>query len=621
MNSDVDKNQKIGDESSTQPSKSKFRTFLSNAKWAYSLAYRAAPLDFILTIIIYTIRGVFPTIIAYYTGQLIDLVINVQNAGFNTISQVPLNNSLIVAIIIIGTLQLSFNSFSIWENYLDTRLRRYTLKKIQIDLYKILSNIEIQSFENPQLSNAIQRGKDNIDRVSNFFKSSLQLFASIVSIVATGYVSFISAPELSILIVLLSIPNNIFNAKHVKRFWNWIHSRTEKNRKLWFLRYVLSEEEYAKENRILNSNKHILGLTDDLADQMIYEENSIFRKKYTETFWGRFLSFIPTFISPFYFIDKLLKGQITIGDFSFYSGRLSNFASTLDWIMGLIIELADLSISINQVRFVFEMKRKIISGRSKLPQKEPPSIEFRDVWFKYPNSSKYALKGINLVINPQEEIALVGENGAGKTTLIKLLFRFYDTTKGKILINGIPIEKIDLENYYKLLGCIFQDYNFYGAMTVKENIAIGDSSKKPNLDKVKQAASMAEAKDFIEKLPLGYETIMSKQFSGGTNLSVGQMQKIALARMFYRNAPILILDEPTSSIDAQAEYRIFNRIYKFINDKTVIIISHRFSTVRNAQKIYVLKGGEIVERGSHNELLKMKGLYAKTFALQAQGYR
>jgi ATP-binding cassette subfamily B protein len=230
------------------------------------------------------------------------------------------------------------------------------------------------------------------------------------------------------------------------------------------------------------------------------------------------------------------------------------------------------------------------------------------------------LENFNLVINPGEKVALVGENGAGKTTLIKLALRFYDVTQGEILINGVDIKKINLDKWYLSTGALFQDFIKY-QFTFKENVFFGDQKKVGNLELLKVAIAKSGADKYVEELPHTYDQVVGKMFKGGLDLSGGQWQKLALARAFFKNAPVLILDEPTSAIDAKAEYEIFQRVQNLQKDKTVIIISHRFSTVRNADRILVLDGGKIIEEGNHKELMEKKGLYEELFTLQAQGYK
>ncbi|HLC83974.1 MAG TPA: ATP-binding cassette domain-containing protein, partial [Bacteroidia bacterium] len=253
-------------------------------------------------------------------------------------------------------------------------------------------------------------------------------------------------------------------------------------------------------------------------------------------------------------------------------------------------------------------------------QPKPPIIEFKNVSFKYPDSKRFILKNFNLTIGSGEKVALVGENGAGKSTLIKLILRFYDATEGEILINGTNIKEVDLKTWHQQIGALFQDFIKY-QFTFKENIIYGDIAKRNDAVAIKEAIKKAGADSFLGNLPKGTDQIVGKTFEEGVDLSGGQWQKLALARAFFRDAPILILDEPTSAIDAKAEYEIFQKVGELQKDKTVIIISHRFSTVRNADRILVLEGGKIVEEGDHKELMEKKGLYEELFTLQAQGYK
>jgi ATP-binding cassette subfamily B protein len=248
------------------------------------------------------------------------------------------------------------------------------------------------------------------------------------------------------------------------------------------------------------------------------------------------------------------------------------------------------------------------------------SIHFDNVSFSYPQSEKMVLSSLTFDLKKGEKLALVGENGAGKTTLIKLLLRLYEPTGGQILMDGIPIREYRKEDYQKMLGAIFQDFVKY-YLTAKINIAVGNIDEEHNIDKIKDAAVQSLANDVIESLPLGYDQGLGRRFKKGAELSGGQWQKIALARAYMSDAPIIILDEPTSALDARAESEVFQRFIGLTKDRTSIIISHRFSTVRMANRILVLENGSILELGTHKELLANPKLYAELFELQAEGYR
>lgn len=256
----------------------------------------------------------------------------------------------------------------------------------------------------------------------------------------------------------------------------------------------------------------------------------------------------------------------------------------------------------------------------KIDSNRPPLIEFKNVSFAYPDTSYKILDNFSLTINPGEKVAFVGENGAGKSTIIKLLTRFYDVSAGEILINGINIKELSLEDWYSHIGVLFQDFNRYED-AASENIYLGKNNQPKEIEQIVTASKLAGSHEMVEKFDKKYEQMLGRMFEGGLELSGGQWQKIALARAFFRNAPILVLDEPTSAIDAKAESQIFERVEKLSRDKTVIIISHRFSTVRNADKIFVMDKGRIKESGTHQELLKLNGQYAEMFRLQAKGYQ
>jgi len=317
----------------------------------------------------------------------------------------------------------------------------------------------------------------------------------------------------------------------------------------------------------------------------------------------------------------LLKGLISIGTTTFQIINLSVFSNNLEDASGRFGSVYEDGIRFNDLKKIFEITPPFPDGKMDyIYSEKPPLINFNAVTFKYPDSDIEVIKNLNLEIKPGEKIAIVGENGAGKTTLVKLLCRFYQVNEGAIFLDEKNINDLKIDSWHKNLGVLFQDFNTYPNLTVKENIYLGKSGEKLDINRMIKAAQSASADEFIKKYPKGYEQILSEKYAGGIRPSTGQWQKIAIARFFYRNSPVVVFDEPTASIDAISEAKIFKEIYDFFKDKTVIIISHRFSTVRNADKIYVLDNGKIIESGNHKELLKSKGKYAEAFKVQAKGY-
>jgi ATP-binding cassette subfamily B protein len=320
--------------------------------------------------------------------------------------------------------------------------------------------------------------------------------------------------------------------------------------------------------------------------------------------------------------SKAIAGVLTIGSVAFYMRSIDSFIDSISATFSSFAWLSEFSLKMRDLMAFFNTKSSVLNGSIELNVLEKsPSIELKNVYFKYPNSDRWVFEGLNLKIDSGEKVAIVGHNGAGKTTLIKLLCRFYDVNEGEILINGTNIKDIELSSLYKNLGVVFQEYNFYSTFTLKENIVLGDINKEFNEEELKKVAEQSDVTSFLHEYKNGFEQTMSEKFKDGIRPSTGQQQKITIARFFYRNAPLAIFDEPTSAIDAVAEYKIFNEIYKYFKNKTVIIVSHRFSTVRNADRIIVLNGGKLAEQGTHEELLAKDRIYANAFKLQAEGYR
>lgn len=603
------------------PPPKNLKLLLSNGKWVYKILYRIAPRDFILSILITVLLAAIPTISAFFAAIVLDEVISIAAGNFTSITDAVISSNIPLYLSILILTEVVTNVLSRLESYINSRFNIYHFTKLRQEFNQKVSNLDIQHFENPKVSNIIRKVEDNIWKVRSFFQDSTSFITKLTITVISGAVSLHISPLITVIIVVLSIPDTFLLSQFMTRLWDFINSTTEKRRRWWWLNSALTYEGNMPEHKTQNSNNFIYKIYAKLGITLAQEELVINRKRFYNSTIGMFLGIIKLILVPVYLIGKLISKDVTVGQYTFYQGRLFAFSSNINSIFVSIISMIDLSSYISFIKELHELEPAIKSGTQKIDTEKPPLIEIKNLSFKYPRSKNFVLKNINMKINAGQEIAIVGQNGAGKTTLIKLILRFYDPTEGEILVNGIPLKTLSLESYYKLFGALFQDYNTYHSLSIKDNIAIGRPDTKPDMKKIIEAAHKADAEEFIEKLEHKYDQLLSKQFTGGTKLSKGQWQKVALARMFYRDTPVLILDEPTASIDAEAEYKIFKRIYKFIEGKTVIIISHRFSTVRNANKIYVLDEGKIIESGSHKELIKLNGSYAKAFNLQAKGYQ
>jgi ATP-binding cassette subfamily B protein len=317
-----------------------------------------------------------------------------------------------------------------------------------------------------------------------------------------------------------------------------------------------------------------------------------------------------------------VNGQLSIGTLTFLAGAIQQASSNIQQIFSTIAAIGDQALFLTDLLAFFNMQPTIRSKPNALPAPRPikQGIEFRNVSFSYPGNSRLILDHINFHVHPTERLALIGENGQGKTTIVKLITRLYDPTEGQILLDGVDLREYDLEDLHREMGVIFQDFMRY-EMTAAENIAVGRVEELSNPELLRAAAQKSMADATIARLPRGYDQMLGRRFENGVDISGGEWQKVALARAYLRNAQILILDEPTAALDARSEFEVFQRFAELTAGKMALFISHRFSTVRSADRIIVLENGKIAEEGSHDQLARLGGRYAEMFEMQASSYR
>jgi len=398
--------------------------------------------------------------------------------------------------------------------------------------------------------------------------------------------------------------------------------QTPIRRQLDYLRVLGGSKEAAKELKLFGLKNFLTGRFSSLSDQVYEEDIALARRKLVA---GTMLSSIGTagYYSAYIFaVWRTVTGVFSFGTLTLLANAIREASSNLQQTFSTLSTIADQALFLTDLVAFFQMRPTIESKPNALPAPRPiqRGFEFRNVSFRYPESSRLVLNKLDFHLRPGERVALIGENGEGKTTIVKLLTRLYDPVEGQVLLDGTDLREYDLEDLYREIGVIFQDYMRYD-MTTRENIAVGRIEQINNAPLLEHSAQKSLADGVLAKLPRGFDQMLGRRFDGGVDLSGGEWQKVALARAYLRDAQVLILDEPTSALDARSEYEVFQRFAELTAGKMALFISHRFSTVRMADRIVVLDGGRIAEEGDHVALTQLGGRYAEMFELQAASYR
>ncbi len=561
-------------------------------------------------------QSLIPFINAFIYALIIDLIVRNIGRPFNSSNLIVLLGVRFLTLLV----QFSINSI---QSYIDL----VTWSRLPIYLYQLIlgkiTNLEVEYFENPKFRDALQKVRESYAWMPlNMYTNIFGVIQALIQL-ATAFIllSFLNV-FLAIGIIAAAMPSFLIQIKYSKTLWGVWDKNSPHKKRFWYLSDLIQHREAVKEMRVFGTSNKFLNEISRIQEKFANENLAVGKKRLRDS---SILSFISSVI--FILIEGTIAfftilGKISLGGLSYFTFVVWNFEGGVASFFSSVSKTFNQSLYVEDIFKVLDLPQKLQKAEKpiKINTAITPKIEFKNVSFKYPGSKKYTLKDFSLTIHPGEKIAFVGENGAGKTTIIKLLARFYDVSSGEILIDGINIKELDLNSWYKTIGAIFQDFIKY-EYTLAENIHLGKIYEPFNKSKIISAAKLSGTDKIAEKLEKGYDQMLGLTFSGGTELSLGQWQKVALGRAFLRDAPILILDEPTASIDAKAEKEIFDKVERLRGNKTVIIISHRFSTVRNADKIFVINKGKIAEEGNHKELLANNKIYAKLFKVQAEKYQ
>lgn len=504
----------------------------------------------------------------------------------------------------------------------ESLLRALLGQRVNVMVLEKALTLSLSDFEDSEIYDRMTRARrEASSRPLSLIRSIFGFAQNAISLSVYGSLLFAFSPWASLGLVVAALPVFVAETRFSNDAFRLFRWRAPETRKQAYLETLLAREDNAKEVQLFHLGGEFLRRYRDIFESLFHLDRALTLKRGV---WGFVLGILST--GAFYgayawIVAAAISGSISLGEMTMYLLVFKQGQSALAAILASVGGMVEDNLYLSNLYDFLEYAPRAATGETRKGPDPTDGIRFEDVSFRYPGSQKPALSNLNLHIRPGQKLALVGENGAGKTTLIKLLTRLYEPTSGRILLDGLDTAKWDGDVLRARVGVIFQDFIRY-QLLAGENIGVGDVDALNDRQRWKDAADMGMASSVVEALPHSYETQLGRWFKDGQELSVGQWQKVALSRAFMRrDADILVLDEPTASMDAEAEAEVFQRFRNLAEDRMGIVISHRFSTVRMADEIVVLNGGQIVERGSHEQLMHLNGRYARLFNLQAEGYR
>jgi len=494
--------------------------------------------------------------------------------------------------------------------------------RISVRLMQHAATLDLAQYEDAETYDHLERARRQTVGRIGLIALLLSTGQDLITLASLGGVLLVQLPWLLLLLVVAVLPSFLGETHYAALGYSLLFSWTPERRLLDYLRYVGASDEMAKEVKLFDLSDFLVGRYAKLSDEF-YEANKrlAVRRNLVSTLFVT-IGTLGYYAAYAVIVYLTVLGNFTIGALTFLAG---SFRQSRDLIQRVLLSLSQVweqSLYLSDLFTFFDVRPRVTSrpGARPVPVPIRQGFEFQDVGFRYPGSDRWAVRHLSFTLEPGERIALVGENGAGKTTLVKLLTRLYDPDEGRILLDGVDLRDYDLGSLRTNIGVIFQDFVRYD-FVMKENIGVSQIERLEDEARIREAAQRSLADGVAGRLEHGYDQMLGRRFDGGVELSGGEWQKVALGRAYMRYAQVLILDEPTASLDARAEYEVFLRFAELTKGRMAVLISHRFSTVRMAERILVLQGGELIDQGTHDELVARGGLYAELFGLQAAGYR
>jgi ATP-binding cassette, subfamily B, bacterial len=494
--------------------------------------------------------------------------------------------------------------------------------RLSVRLMEHAAKLDLAQFENAEIYDHLERARrQTIGRIG-LFTLLLGTAQDLITLISLASVLLVQLPWLLLLLTIAVLPAFLGEAHFASLGYSLLFQWTPERRLLDYLRYMGASDESAKEVKLFGLSPFLVGRYSELSDRFYAENKKLAVRRNIVSTLLVTIGTLGYYGAYAVIIYRTVLGAFTIGTLTFLAGSFRQSRSLIQSILLALSSIYEQSLYLSDLFTFFDVRPNVTSkpGARPVPRPLQTGFRFENVGFRYPGSQRWAVRGLSFAFEPHERIALVGENGAGKTTLVKLLARLYDPDEGRILLDGVDLRDYDLDSLRKNIGIIFQDFVRYD-FVLRENIGVSQIEALGDEARIREAARRSLADSVVKRVPQGYDQMLGKRFDNGVELSGGEWQKVALARAYMRDAEVLILDEPTAALDARAEYEVFLRFAELTKGRMAVLISHRFSTVRMADRILVLKDGELVDDGTHEELVARGGLYAELFSLQAAGYR
>ena len=591
------------------------------------LVWQTSPLLAVGECVLRLVRALLPVATLYVGKLIIDEVIVLARTpdaagGIAQWYAAGLLNRIGGLLLLEFALAVSSDILGRTVSLLDSLLSEQFSNVTSLRLMEHAATLDLEDFEDSELQDRLERARRQASGRMTLIGQLLGQVQDLVTIVSFGAGLLVYAPWLIALLAVALVPAFIGEAHFNAQSYSLNYARTAERREIDYVRQTAASAETAKEVKIFGLNRFLIDRYRQLAGDFYLANRKLALRR---AGWGGLLTAVGTiayYVAYAYIVWRTLHGEFTIGDLTFLSGSFRRLRTLLENMLIGFSQVAGQALYLDDLFSFFEITPEIVSPPNPLPFPVPlrEGMRFEGVGFRYPGAERWAVRDLNFTLRAGEVLALVGENGAGKTTVVKLIARLYDPDEGRILLDGHDLREYDLFGLRSNIGVIFQDFVRYH-LTAAENIAVGRIEAREDRARIAAAARQSLADDLIERLPQGYDQIIGKRFRTGVDLSGGEWQKIAIARAYMRDAQLLILDEPTAALDARAEFEIFQRFKELSKGKTAVLISHRFSSVRMADRIVVLADGRIEAVGTHDELLAGGGRYAELFELQAAGYR